>query len=166
MEIRSETKGDRAAIRSLVADAFGQAQEADLVDSLREAGDLAVSLVAAQGCRLLGHVGLSRLRSPERSLALAPLAVAEAARNRGVGAQLVRAALERAKALGCEIVFVVGEPAYYERLGFSAKAAAAYPCAYAGPYFMALSLAGARTAPAPVIYAPAFDGLSGADQAS
>lgn len=160
MKVRPEMAGDRTAIRSLVADAFGQAQEADLVDALRDAGDLAVSLVAARGCRLLGHVGLSRLRSPERSLALAPLAVAEEARSRGVGAQLVRTALEQAKVLGYEIVFVVGEPAYYERFGFSAKAAAVYPCAYAGPYFMARSLIGVRTAPAPVIYAPAFDGLT------
>ena len=159
MNIRPETAGDGTAIHSLVADAFGQAQEADLVDALREAGDLAVSLVATHDGWLLGHVGLSRLRSPERSLALAPLAVAATARNRGVGAALVRAGLERAKALGCEIVFVVGEPNYYERFGFSVKAAAAFPCAYAGPYFLALPLTGTPPAPAPVVYAPAFESL-------
>lgn len=130
-----------------------------MVDALRAAGDLAVSLVAAEDDRLAGHVGLSRLRSPERALALAPLAVAESARNRGVGSQLVRQALERAKRLGYGIVFVLGEPDYYERFGFSAQAAAAFPCDYAGPYFLALPLTGTPTAPAPVVYAPAFDSL-------
>jgi putative acetyltransferase len=60
----------------------------------------------------------------------------------------------------------LGEPAYYARFGFSAAAALPFPCPYAGPYFMALSLTGGKAAPAPVIYAPAFDRLSGADQAS
>ena len=159
MRIRDERAGDGGAIHSLIADAFGRASEADLVDSLRTAGDLAVSLVAAEDGRLWGHVGLSRLRSPERALALAPLAVAEPARSRGVGSQLVRRALERGKAAGYGIVFVLGEPAYYARFGFSTRAAAPFPCKYAGQYFLALPLTGTPTPPAPVVYAPAFDSL-------
>ena len=159
MRIRRETADDREAIHALVAEAFARRDEADLVDALRDAGDLALSLVAEdEGC-LVGHVALSRLKSPERALALAPVAVCASKQRRGIGSALIRAALERAKALG-SIVFVVGAPDYYTRFGFSAETAAPFPCPYAGPHFMALPLTGAPPPPAPVVYAPAFGQLA------
>ena len=45
MEIRTETSNDIEAIRGVIADAFGQDHEAKLVDDLRDAGDLVVSLI-------------------------------------------------------------------------------------------------------------------------
>jgi putative acetyltransferase len=77
----------------------------------------------------------------------------------GIGSALIRAALERAKALG-SIVFVVGAPDYYKRFGFSTEAAAPFPCPYAGSHFMALPLTGAPPPPSPVVYAPAFEQLA------
>ena len=160
MIVREEAASDRGAIHALIAEAFGRDAEAGLVDVLRRDGDLVVSLVAETGGVVVGHIALSRLRSPERALALAPLAVALARRRRGVGAALVHNAIDRARRAGESILFVLGDPAYYTRFGFSAAAAAPYPCAYAGPHFMALQLDDSPAAVAAVAYPPAFDDLA------
>lgn len=146
-------------IRSVVVDAFGCDQEAKLVDELRRDGDLAVSLAAECDGAVCGYVALSRLHSPLNALALAPVAVRRAMQGKGVGAALVRGAIERARALECEIVFVLGAPEYYQRFGFSVEAAKPFPSPYAGPHFMALPLTASKPHPAPCVYAAAFDKL-------
>jgi putative acetyltransferase len=160
MHIRNETPDDREVIHALVADVFRRRGEADLIDALRDVGDLALSLVAVVDAELAGHVALSHLKSPERALALAPVAVIKSKQRCGTGTALIRAALERASALGSGIVFVVGAPDYYTRFGFSAEVAAPIPCPYAGPHFMALPLAATLPPASPVVYAPAFDKLA------
>ena len=79
----------------------------------------------------------------------------------GTGIDSCRAALAIAGTLGEEVVFVLGEPAYYTRFGFSAEAAAPFASPYAGPYFMALWLRPPPAAPASgsAAYAPAFGAL-------
>jgi putative acetyltransferase len=52
----------------------------------------------------------------------------------------VRAALARARAGGWAAVFVLGDPAFYDRFGFEAEAARGYACPYAGEHFMAVPL--------------------------
>jgi putative acetyltransferase len=158
--LRGEAPADRDAVRALLIDAFGGVAEADLVDALRRDGDLAVSLVAERDGAVIGHVGLSRLASPDRSLALAPLAVARQARRQGIGAALVGAALDRARGTGAALVFVLGEPDFYARFGFSAQATDGFDSAYAGPHFMAVRMDDAIPAKAPVVFAPAFDALA------
>ena len=68
MQIRDEVPADWQAIHALVMNAFGRKQEADLVDDLRASGDLIVSLVADERGGLLGHLALSRLKSPKMRL--------------------------------------------------------------------------------------------------
>lgn len=159
MRIRPETESDQAAIRAVITQAFKRPEEADLVDALRTAGDLAVSLVAAEAGEICGHVALSRLKSPERALALAPVAVATAAQGYGTGTALVREAIGHARKQGHGIVFVVGEPRFYGRFGFSPDIAANFQSRFAGPHFLALNLSEQLPRPAPVIYAGAFDAL-------
>ncbi len=77
----------------------------------------------------------------------------------GTGSALVREALSAARRLGHDLVFVVGEPRFYQRFGFSPDIAARFPCRFAGPYFMAIPLSGLAANPAPVIYADAFRDL-------
>lgn len=159
MRIRLETESDRASIHAVVTQAFGRRDEADLVDALRAAGDLVVSLVAAEAGEICGHAALSRLKSPERALALAPVAVATSAQGYGAGTALVREAINHARRLGYEIVFVVGEPRFYGRLGFSPAIAANFQSRFAGSYFLAVHLSGLQPGPAPVIYPDAFGAL-------
>ncbi len=160
MQVREEQPSDLPAIHAVNEDAFGRRQEAKLVDDLRSAGDLAISLVAEQADQIIAHIALSRLKSPTGALALAPLAVSTARRRLGIGALLVSQSLRRARQRGWESVFVLGDPGYYSRFGFSAKAAARFPCRYAGPYFMALFLSDTPTTSERVIYPAPFDDLN------
>lgn len=139
--------------------AFGGRSESQLVEALRDAGDAVVSMVAEVDGHVAGHILLSRLKSPARSVALAPLAVAPQCQRRNVGSTLVRAALAAAREAGCRMVFVLGDPAYYQRFAFSRELAAQYRCRYAGEHFMAIALAEPVPEPQPVVYADAFENL-------
>jgi putative acetyltransferase len=164
MIIRPEAADDGAAIRAVVATAFGQSAEADLVDALRKDGDLVLSLVAAIDGEIVGHVGFSRLwiaqdgqRLP--GIALAPVSVLPRLQRNGVGRALIGAGHLRLKTAGEGIVFVLGDPAYYQRFGFSAAAAAPFACVYQGEYLQALRLAADAPVVGTVTYAPAFGAL-------
>jgi putative acetyltransferase len=159
MELIEEFFGSKDAIRKVVSDAFGQEAEVRLVDELRRDGCLAFSLLAYSTGEFCGYAALSLLKSPIKTLALAPVAVTPKMQGKGVGAALVRGAIERARMAGYAAIFVLGAPAYYGRFGFSAAAAEGFASPYAGPEFMALHLGEAPVAPAALVYPNAFDGL-------
>lgn len=99
---------------------FPTAAEARLVDLLRAAGSLRVSLVAEVGDAIIGHVAFSPVAAPSGTAGagLAPLAVVAQHRGRGIGAELVRKGLDACRAAGIGWVVVLGEPTYYARFGF------------------------------------------------
>ena len=138
MEIRGEEITHRAAIRRIHLEAFSSAAEADLVDALRAEKSAALSLVAVVEYGIVGHVMFSRMRSPRETLGLAPVAVLREYRRRGVAAALIREGLALSKASGWKSVFVLGDPAYYERFGFERRLAEGFNSKYAGPHLMAL----------------------------
>ncbi|MEZ5765436.1 MAG: N-acetyltransferase [Xanthobacteraceae bacterium] len=164
MIVRPERPEDAPAIHALVADAFGQTPEADLVDRLRGEGDLVCSLVAEDGGALIGHVAFSRVWIAQGAprlagVSLAPVAVLPMHQRRGVGSALIRASHARLRDAGEGIVFVLGDPAYYQRFGFSRASAAGFDCIYQGEYFQALRLAPDAPSSGKVTYAAAFGGL-------
>lgn len=122
---RPEVRADIAAIRALVTAAFGQPDEAVLVDALR-ADDAAwipeLSVVATDvGDRIVGYALLTRCRvGDEPALALAPCAVEPGLQNRGIGAAVTADVLRRARvAAGVPgLVVVLGHPGFYPRFGF------------------------------------------------
>ena len=142
IEIRPETDRDIPAIRVLTIQTFDRPDEADLVDRLRAAGETAYSLVACEGGRVCGHVLLSPMRAPFPALGLAPLSVAPGFQGRGIGTALLHDAIRRAETDGWQAIFVLGDPGYYARVGFSVAEAADYGAPYAGPYFMVRFLGG------------------------
>ncbi len=160
--IRAEQRKDIAGVRSLISDAFGQSDEAQLVDDLRQNEDIAYSLVAEiadtiNGEHLLvGHIVLSNLQAPYRALALAPVSVLSSFQRQGIGSALILAALDCARADGFEIVFVLGNPQYYSKFGFSLGDAEPYECDYSGPHFMAILLGKVLPQPSRLIYPKAF----------
>jgi putative acetyltransferase len=156
MNVRDERAEDHAAIDALLIDAFGGDSEARLVGRLRADGNLPIALVADAGA-VVGFVALSTMRSPTGALGLGPVAVAPEFKRRGIGAKLIDEVITRARAAGAGIIFVLGDPVYYSRFGFSVESAKAYTSPYAGPHFMALPLA--ETGSGPASYAPAFDAL-------
>jgi putative acetyltransferase len=163
--IREAATQDYAAVRQVIRHAFGQEEEADLVERLRADGDVLVELVAAGETALQGHILYSPLhiaRGPEslRAAALAPLSVLPAFQRRGLGGDLIRAGNARCAALGLDAVIVLGHADYYPRFGFSAAAAESLEAPFSGPHFMALELKpGALRRGGRVRYAKAF-GLS------
>ncbi len=123
--IRREVPEDAAAIRAVHLAAFPGADEADLVDRIRRNGNARVSLVAEADGRVVGHVLFSPVRVVDgaaetlsEGLGLAPLAVLPAYQRRGIGSDLVRAGLQRCRALECKFVVVLGHSEYYPRFGF------------------------------------------------
>ena len=160
MMIRQENPHDRRAVHEAVSSAFGRSDEADLVDRLRKAGDSVISLVADENGRIVGHVLLSRMEAPFPALALAPVSVIPARQGRGIGSALIKAAIDGARNENWGAIFVLGDPAYYERFGFDAKAAAGFTSPYAGEHFMTLKLLPVLTAATGALrHAPAFAGI-------
>ena len=79
-------------------------------------------------------------------MALAPVAVVPAYQRQGLGSKVIAHVLRVCAQRGFEIAFVLGDPAYYKRFGFSheiAKAARS-PYSSAGEAWMALPLQSSR----------------------
>jgi putative acetyltransferase len=142
MILRDEASGDADAVSRVIDAAFGGPAESRLVRRLHQDGDTVISLVAEVAGAILGHVLLSRMEAPFAALALAPVSVAPGKQGAGVGSALIREALDRAARGDWRAVFVLGDPAYYQRFGFSRDLAAGFDSPYAGEHFMALALGG------------------------
>ena len=161
--IAPELPADVEAIRSLNTRAFdGRTEEADLVDDLRDSGELVLSLVAHNETGIVGHIAFSRLvvdtaNGPVGGVALAPVGVHPAYQDSGVGSELIRAGIEILEEDEEQVVLVVGNPSFYGRFGFSTAVGKRYPSRHSGPNFMALVLGNPATAPiGPVRYPEAF----------
>ncbi|SIS50196.1 GNAT family N-acetyltransferase [Phaeovulum vinaykumarii] len=128
MRLRAETPDDIAAIADLVGAAFAGAPhasgtEAAIVAALRDAGALALSLVAETEAGPVGHVAASAGRiegGGGRWFVIGPLAVHPDHQRRGIGTALMRQALADLAARGASGVALVGDPGFYGRIGFRA----------------------------------------------
>ena len=123
-EIRAEQPEDVVAIRHLLQQAFPSHAEAELVDRLRQSGKSLISFVAIAANQVVGHIlfSLVEITPPSGSVkgvGLAPLAVAPHCQRQGIGSQLIQAGLQRCQQAGWDFVVVLGEPAFYQRFGFS-----------------------------------------------
>ncbi|NUN99002.1 MAG: N-acetyltransferase [Saprospiraceae bacterium] len=124
--IRPEQPSDIPAIHEVNHLAFGQAEEAVLVDNLRNSDAFipGLSLVAVKEGQIVGHILFTKIKIKDdqgnayNSLALAPMAVRPEFQNKGIGGQLIRSGLDQAKALGHASVIVLGHEHYYPRFGF------------------------------------------------
>lgn len=159
--IRRETSADQAAIREVHRRSFPSEAEGELVDALREARRLTISLVAEVEGAIVGHVAFSPVTAGETmGLGLAPVAVLPDYRRRGIAAELIRAGLAEAARIGGGYAVVLGEPEYYGRFGFRPAAEWGLHDAYGGgDAFQALSFQpGAIPRGAGLVrYAPEFD---------
>jgi putative acetyltransferase len=147
MIIRTEYMTDQEAIRNIHAQAFGQMDEACLVDRLRKEKEesIVLSLVGESKGSVLGHalfckIDLKNKEIELKAAALAPIGVLPDSQNEGLGKALIEEGLLRLKKLGYQVVLVLGDPTYYERFGFSKELAKRIKCEYSCDAFMALEL--------------------------
>ncbi len=161
MELRPEKPGDEGAIRELTRVAFdghphSDGSEPAIIDRLREAGALLVSLVSVEGGRIVGHIAFSPVTwsGQGRWVGLGPVSVAPDLQARGIGGKLVREGLKRIADLGFHGCVVMGDPAYYGRFGFEVDPRLTYP-GVPPEYFMRLAFQPVE-GDGPVTYNPAF----------
>lgn len=123
--IRAEEPEDVQDIAEVIAHAFSQRTEVDLVNALRKTQNFIpeLSLVAVIQGRIVGHILLYPTpivvgESTRTTLTLAPLSVHPGFQNKGIGSRLVEEGLKKAKELRFDSVIVLGYPEYYRWFGF------------------------------------------------
>ena len=125
--IRHEQPGDEAAIREMVTRAFighpySDGDEQDVIDRLREDGDLVLSLVAVQDGEIIGQITYSPaiLANGDTGwVVLGPVAVEPSQQGKGVGRALIEAGEAAMKERGAKGITVLGDPEIYRRFGFA-----------------------------------------------
>ncbi len=132
MTIRTETTADHNAIETLTYRAFenhphhapgAKPTEHLIINKLRDAGVLTVSLVAEDDTGIIGHIALSPVAIngvTTNWYGLGPVAVAPERQGEGIGRQLIEASLATIKSQHATGVVLLGEPEYYGRFGFEA----------------------------------------------
>ncbi len=124
--LRETGPADLEAIPRVQREAFGGDTEAALTKALLADATArpALSLLALRGAEAAGHILFTRCRIEGAETAqadcylLAPLAVVPCCQRQGIGAQLIGQGLDLLRARGAELVFVLGDEAYYPRHGF------------------------------------------------
>ena len=126
MQIRFEQPDDLAAIRTLTTTAFQNAphsshNEAAIIDALRNANALTISLVAVDEEATIGHIAFSPVTingEPNGWYGLGPISVRPDRQRSGIGQALIRTGLNHLRGINAQGCVVLGEPAYYGRFGF------------------------------------------------
>ncbi|MEM7062081.1 MAG: N-acetyltransferase [Cyanobacteria bacterium P01_B01_bin.77] len=128
MKIRHSTDADRNAITDIHANAFGQEQGPEIIELIADlftdaTAEPVLSLIADLDGIAVGHVLFTMVtvesdRADVTARILAPLAVKQEFQKKGVGTALIKAGLTELTDTGVDLVFVLGDPAYYSRLAF------------------------------------------------
>jgi len=123
--LQSERPQDGPLVDALVDRAFGPGRYTKVSERVREFADFApeLSMCAWTDDRLLGCARMWRVRCGDQPVTfLGPFAVEQGERSAGFGARLIARACEAAQAAGESHVVLVGDEAYFQRVGFSRAA--------------------------------------------
>jgi len=124
--IRNETHDDVCAITEVTVAAFKTLEisnhtEQFIVEALRAAKALTVSLVAEVDGRVIGHIAFSPVTMSDGTrnwFGLGPVSVLPEHQRQGVGKALIREGLARLKEMNAQGCCLVGHPEYYRKFGF------------------------------------------------
>jgi putative acetyltransferase len=124
--IRKETPNDFDAITVVTIAAFktmaiSQHTEQFIVEALRAAKVLTLSLVAEMDGRVIGHIAFSPVALSDGTLnwyGLGPVSVMPEHQRKGIGKTLIAEGLSGLKDLNARGCCLVGHPKYYKKFGF------------------------------------------------
>ncbi len=147
MVIRDEHADDAADIRDLTRRAFegrpySDGTEPAIVDALRAQRALAVSLVAEEHGRIVGHVAFSPAIATDGSrgwYTLGPISVDPDLQRRGIGTTLINTGIARLRQMNAAGCILIGDTTYYARFAFT-KAPHLAPPGEPAEHFMILCL--------------------------
>ncbi|MDK4720777.1 N-acetyltransferase [Rhizobium sp. CNPSo 3968] len=117
----TEDASHDAVIEIINEEAFGPGRFTRAAARIREQGphDRSLSFICADDGETIASVRMTPvLAGSVKGHLLGPLAVRPSHKNKGIGRELVRIAVEAAKRKGSEAVILVGDPPYYGPLGF------------------------------------------------
>lgn len=125
--IRDETQDDFAAITEVTVAAFQTLEisnhtEQFIVEALRAAGILTLSLVAIVNGRVTGHIAFSPVTISDGTqgwYGLGPVSVLPEYQRQGVGKALIHEGISRLKSMHARGCCLVGHPEYYKKFGFT-----------------------------------------------
>ena len=160
-EIRDETSADIEAIRAITKAAFdgkpySDQTEAKVIDGLRAADAIGLSLVAVSVGEVIGNVVLSEVTIDGVAgwVGLGPVSVKPELQRGGIGSALIKAGLDRMRATGAIGCVLVGDSGYYSRFGFKAVPGLSYD-GVPDEYVMALPF-GDALPKGVIVFHPAF----------
>jgi putative acetyltransferase len=124
--IRNETHDDVCAITEVTIASFktlgiSNHTEQFIIEALRVAKALTISLVAEVNGRVVGHIAFSPVTISDGTqnwYGLGPVAVLPAYQRQGIGKALIREGLSRLKDMNAQGCCLVGHPDYYRKFGF------------------------------------------------
>ncbi|MBU4089002.1 MAG: N-acetyltransferase [Alphaproteobacteria bacterium] len=117
----TEDASHDAVIEHINEEAFGPGRHTRAAARIREKGphDRHLSFICADDGETIASVRMTPvLAGSVKGHLLGPLAVRPSHKNRGIGRELVRIAIEAARRAGSEAVILIGDPPYYMPLGF------------------------------------------------
>ena len=135
LTLRQESPADIPMIHALTKAAFLNAPhtahtEQFVVDALRNADAIFISLIAEDDGVIVGHIAISSVSISDGTAGwygLGPISVAPEHQRQGIGSKLMIEALQRLKEKGASGCVLVGNPAYYARFGFRQEKSLAFP---------------------------------------
>jgi putative acetyltransferase len=124
--IRNETPDDVDAITEVTVAAFETLEisnhtEQFIIEALRAAKALTVSLVAEMDGRVIGHIAFSPVTIADGTpnwYGLGPVSVLPEYQRQGIGKALIQEGLLRLKSMHARGCCLVGYPDYYRKFGF------------------------------------------------
>jgi putative acetyltransferase len=124
--IRNETDADVSTITEVTVAAFKTLEisnhtEQFIIEALRAAKALTLSLVAEVDGRVVGHIAFSPVTISDGTVdwyGLGPVSVLPEYQRKGIGKALIQEGLSRLKDLDAKGCCLVGHPQYYRKFGF------------------------------------------------
>lgn len=126
INIRLEKSSDIQGIHTITVASFLDAPHTDhteqfIVKALRDSNALTVSIIAEDSTKIVGHVALSPVTISDGSsdwYGLGPISVIPNLQGKGIGSELMYAAITELKKLNAKGCVLLGDPNYYTRFGF------------------------------------------------